>query len=263
MAPEIEAYRDAVSGRALNLKCRGGQTAHVEVSGYWSFNWVDASGGSFTWDETSMYALSAAGSFDTPAILPNLSSVFQAPGPLAFLIGSADRNGKAINGPGTFQDRTVWNLQAVNAQGERTGFIQFRVDGFRSVLSSSGINRIQIFNNPLVRMAPTYGDTNTATNADEIRLSPPAADTGSTTPTPTPGFDFWARLDAGAGSILESDGTEVQTVDLVCRYDPRHTIGDYIGVPDDDDYNYIITELDYIGRQKWQTLTCKRLRRVR
>lgn len=341
MAPEIEAYRDAVSGRALNLKCRGGQSAPVEIGGlgYWSFDYWNAGvmaasqlglasrppfrrpawdgssliasftyaqqlqrepGGGFVWNPSAPSDFlprdrqgpinpsdfpSGVEDQETPgsvSMLPirelfhTFGSGYTRTNPTLLLgahlyIGGSDRNGAGIVGRNTFFDRTEWLLQAINAQGNVTGSLRFFVDGyFRSIaeieFDGHDAYRIDVLvtSGVAVPLTPTFGMTNTVSSMDELRLSAPddSPEDDGMEPATSPGFDFWARLNAGAGSILE-DGIEVQTVDLDCRYDARHAIGDYIGLPDDDDYNYVITEIDYIGRRKWQTLTCKRLRRVR
>lgn len=258
--PDIEAYRDAVSGRALNLKCRGGQSVFVEIpQGYWRFNYWSAVVGTTptTWPGNTFYSIPGFREGIIGGPIPSVAAMLQSPGPHAIYFPSMDLDEDSID-PVTFEPLSRWDLQAVNANGDVTGSLRFSVNAFRG----AGTRTLTGYELIWVVLAPerTFGTGRAASNADEIRLSAADDSTGDMTePETSPGFDFWARLDAGAGSILD-DGIDVQTVELICRYDSRHLIGEYIGLPDDLDYNYIVTEIDYIGRQKWQVLTCKRLR---
>ena len=75
------------------------------------------------------------------------------------------------------------------------------------------------------------------------------------------GFEFWGRMESGEGSILEIDSegnqTQVNTVNLTCRYNEALEVGSYVIVEGFRDRAFQIYSTDRIGRQKWMVLTLK------
>ena len=253
MAPDVEAYRDATRGRALAIKCRGGLTAPVATPDLgWRLTYSTGQIGTSVPTDDNPPPPPSGGIYEVSGqTIVSLAGMLSPP--LGYIVLSAtDADGVMIPAD-AFAPGDQFDLRAYDAANMVTGFLRF---GVWRLIPHSGFHELALRTRQPV---PTYGPGRMAANDATIRLTAPrdlpTSGAGSLAP---PGFEFYGRLESGSGTTLE-DGIEVQTVEMICRFDSRHAIGDYVDVTGDSAYNYVITDIDYIGRQKWQTLTMKRL----
>lgn len=256
--PDVDGYRDATRGRALSIKCRGGQTAPVAVpSTGWEFRYdaaaISTASGSPPKAPAAGTIYALEGSRVSGPIV-SLARLLSPPMVRRILVSTTQHGGGALPEV-PFAANDQYDLRAYDTANMVVGFLRFAI-----VEVAGRTNVWEIIPNQRLP-DPVFGSGRNAANDSVLRITAPSdAPTDPAGTVMSPGFEFWGRIDEGAGTVLEDNGLEVATIDMTCRYDSRHTVGDYVTIGNEASYNFVITELDYIGREKWQVLTMKRLR---
>ena len=72
-------------------------------------------------------------------------------------------------------------------------------------------------------------------------------------------YDFYGRMTDNSSTRIELDddgnSVEYQTIEMICRWNERHVIEEYISISKFPLDNFKVVEIADTGRQKWQTLT--------
>ena len=262
MAPDVDAYAAAVSGRALDLRCRGGLLTLRSAAAVFDYNYRITAAHDTTYNLwrsirqgwISLWSRVPADDGSDNTFRPfSVLNTFKLPAPAALTI--VDR---AFDGTDTpIPDGSTLKIFVARDGAIGVGSWSFDITTLETRGTASRFGRRPFYvvtvSNPVLEDAEALdADLNVI-----LRVETPV-------PIPATAFDFWGRIEPESpGSVLEidSDGnaTEVQTIELVCRYNGGHLVGRYVEITTDPDHNYLITSIDEIGRRKWQRLTLKRL----
>ena len=277
MAPDVDAYAAAVSNRALSLKCRGGFSS-FPTTGTFKYNYTaDAN------------ILQTPGRYSFNAVTTVIA------GQTGKMVARCQVRYPRRTGFGQYTDvrlltfvgnRDPWNRSI--AHNAAIFFSRFDKAN-KEFPALEALTQVEIKTSQggygwtyTIESAPTRGQTNVAIivsltgvnppihspppgswngnpSTDEMTLSVPVA-----AADPAGLWEFYARIDGGVGTLeVDSQGIQSQgsEVNMVCRYDNRFEVGDFIQVISDIIHEYQITGIELVGRQKFMNLTANRVRK--
>lgn len=259
--PDIDAYAAEVSTRALALKCRGGRTTPPVLS---TFKYLFDEDNHSPADGKANFRLQSRFGSTYPSLneAMRLSTTLRDPG-----IDPSAYSGFTLQARNL--DKDMVELSSIRAN-DSIGFHLENGGGWQFIVRANALKPASNLQST-VRLVSVYPATPNA----PVHTPPPADWTATPAtdvivlqlPTITSTtFDFYARIEGGSGTlnIDRTTGAEslANVVDMVCRYDRRLIVGDYVEVLSDESSYYRIEGIEIVGREKWMRLNVQQSRRI-